>query len=110
MGGFNGLILPIGLGEAAVQVGGRDGVHFLHDALHGPQGFNADAATAARWTAGQLDEAARYYMGTRGLSPELSRRLLVQAFIGDALVALADDEEAHDRLLRVALDKLDRHL
>ena len=61
-------------------------------------------------TVGQLDESARYYMATRGLSPEQSRRLLVQAFIGDAFVALADDEDARERLMRVALDKLDRHL
>ena len=60
-------------------------------------------------TVGQLDEAARYYMATRGLSPEASRRLLVQAFIGDAFVSL-EDEEARERLMRVALDKLDKHL
>ena len=58
---------------------------------------------------GQMDENARYYMATRGLSPEQSRRLLVQAFIGDAFVAL-DDEDERERLMRVALDKLDRHL
>ena len=45
----------------------------------------------------------------RGLPPELARRLLVQAFIGDALVALGDDAE-HERLLQVALGKLDSHL
>lgn len=59
---------------------------------------------------GQLDEAARFYMAARGLSPAAARRLLVQAFIGDALVGLADDAEMQERLLRVALDKLDRHL
>ena len=60
-------------------------------------------------TVGQLDEQARYYMAARGLSPDQARRLLVQAFIGDAFVALDDDEE-RERLMRVALDKLDRHL
>lgn len=59
---------------------------------------------------GQLDEAARFYMGARGLSPAAARRLLVQAFIGDALVGLGDDAVTQERLLRVALDKLDRHL
>lgn len=58
---------------------------------------------------GQMDENARFYMAARGLSPEASRRLLVQAFIGDALVEL-DDEEQQERLLRTALDKLDKHL
>lgn len=71
--------------------------------------FADDVKCAHGATVGQLDEAARFYMAARGLTPELSRRLLVQAFIGDALVAL-DDEEAHERLMRAALDKLDRHL
>lgn len=62
---------------------------------------------------GQLDEEARYYMAARGLSPDQSRRLLVQAFIGDAFVSMGDDSDDNDlreRLMRVALDKLDRHL
>ena len=71
--------------------------------------FADDVKCAHGATVGQLDESARFYMAARGLSPDLARRLLVQAFIGDALVAL-DDEEAHERLLRVALDKLDKHL
>lgn len=58
---------------------------------------------------GQMDEAARFYMASRGLSPELSRRLLVQAFIGDAYVAL-DDEDQRERLMQAALGKLDKHL
>lgn len=71
--------------------------------------FADDVKCAHGATVGQLDENARFYMAARGLSPELSRRLLVQAFIGDALVAL-DDEVEHERLLTVALDKLDKHL
>ena len=58
---------------------------------------------------GQMDENARFYMAARGLSPEASRRLLVQAFIGDALVEVGDEDE-QERLLRIALDKLDKHL
>ncbi|EDL49759.1 SufD family Fe-S cluster assembly protein [Erythrobacter sp. SD-21] len=71
--------------------------------------FADDVKCAHGATVGQLDESARFYMAARGLTPELSRRLLVQAFIGDALVAL-DDEEAQERLLQAALDKLDKHL
>ncbi|GMM91885.1 SufD family Fe-S cluster assembly protein [Qipengyuania sp. MTN3-11] len=71
--------------------------------------FADDVKCAHGATVGQLDEQARYYMAARGLPPEVSRRLLVQAFIGDALVAL-DDEETRERLMRIALDKLDRHL
>ena len=71
--------------------------------------FADDVKCAHGATVGQLDEAARYYMASRGLPPETSRRLLVQAFIGDALVALEDDSE-RERLMQAALDKLDRHL
>lgn len=71
--------------------------------------FADDVKCAHGATVGQLDESARFYMAARGLTPELSRRLLVQAFIGDALVSL-DDEDAQERLLQAALDKLDKHL
>lgn len=71
--------------------------------------FADDVKCAHGATVGQLDEAARYYMAARGLPPEVARRLLVQAFIGDAFVAL-EDEDTRERLMRVALDKLDRHL
>ena len=72
--------------------------------------FADDVKCAHGATVGQLDETARFYMAARGLPPELSRRLLVQAFVGDALVGLADDDDARERLMRVALDKLDKHL
>ncbi len=72
--------------------------------------FADDVKCAHGATVGQLDEAARFYMAARGLTPELSRRLLVQAFIADALVGLDDDGAAQEQLLRAALDKLDRHL
>ena len=71
--------------------------------------FADDVQCAHGATVGQLDESARFYMAARGLTPELSRRLLVQAFIGDAMVSLGDEDE-RERLLRIALDKLDRHL
>lgn len=71
--------------------------------------FADDVKCAHGATVGQLDETAKFYMAARGLPPEMARRLLVQAFIGDALVAL-DEESEHERLLQVALDKLDRHL
>lgn len=71
--------------------------------------FADDVKCAHGATVGQLDEAARFYMAARGLTPELARRLLVQAFIGDALIAL-DGSAEHERLMRVALDKLDKHL
>lgn len=71
--------------------------------------FADDVKCAHGATVGQLDEQAAFYMAARGLSPDMARRLLVQAFIGDAFVALSD-EEARERLMRIALDKLDQHL
>ncbi len=57
-------------------------------------------------TVGELDEAARFYMMARGLDPATAQRLLVQAFIGDAFVAL-DDADEHARLLDAALSALE---
>ncbi len=71
--------------------------------------FADDVKCAHGATVGQLDRQAAFYMAARGLSPDAARRLLVQAFIGDAFVAL-DDEAERERLMRIALDKLDRHL
>ena len=68
--------------------------------------FADDVKCAHGATVGQLDEAARYYMAARGLDPATAQRLLVQAFIGDAFVAL-DDEEQHARLLDAALAALE---
>ena len=72
--------------------------------------FADDVKCAHGATVGQLDEGAKFYMAARGIDPDTSRRLLVQAFLGDALVALDDDEDARDRLMQAALDKLDKHL
>ena len=72
--------------------------------------FADDVKCAHGATVGQLDESARYYMAARGLSPKQARRLLVQAFLGDAFVALEDEAE-HARLLDAALEALeDAHL
>jgi Fe-S cluster assembly protein SufD len=71
--------------------------------------FADDVKCAHGATVGQLDEQAAFYMAARGLSPDLARRLMVQAFIGDAFVAMDDDAE-RERLMQAALDKLDRHL
>ncbi len=68
--------------------------------------FADDVKCAHGATIGELDEAARYYMMARGLTPETAQRLLVQAFIGDALVALDDDDE-RARLLDAALGVLE---
>jgi len=68
--------------------------------------FADDVKCAHGATVGQLDEAARFYMAARGLSPEQAQRLLVQAFIGDAFVELSD-ESMRERLLEDALKALE---
>lgn len=68
--------------------------------------FADDVKCAHGATVGELDESARFYMAARGLSPELAQRLLVQAFIADAFVALEDEAE-HERLLDAALAVLE---
>jgi len=55
---------------------------------------------------GALDRDAAFYMAARGIPPQVARRLLVQAFIGDAFVAL-DDEVRREALFDAALECLE---
>lgn len=71
--------------------------------------FADDVKCAHGATVGELDESARYYMAARGIPPELAQKLLVQAFIGDAFVAL-DNDSARGRLLEAALTQLEQRL
>lgn len=71
--------------------------------------FADDVQCAHGAAIGQLDEMARYYMASRGLPPEVAKKLLVQAFIGDAFVAL-DDEAQREALMEQALASLERAL
>ena len=68
--------------------------------------FADDVKCAHGATVGALDEAARFYMMARGLDPATAQRLLVQAFIGDAFVALEDDRK-RNLLLDAALAALE---
>lgn len=68
--------------------------------------FADDVKCAHGAAVGQLDQQAAFYMAARGLPPEVVRRLLVQAFIGDAFVAL-DDAEERERLMALALGRLE---
>ena len=67
--------------------------------------FADDVKCAHGAAIGKLDEAAGYYMASRGLPPAAARRLLVRAFIADAFATL-DDETAAEDLLERALAKL----
>jgi Fe-S cluster assembly protein SufD len=67
----------------------------------------ADDVKAAHGAAiGALDEAAAFYMASRGLPPETAKKLLVRAFIADAFAAMADEEQ-RDEMLARALRELD---
>ena len=67
--------------------------------------FADDVKCAHGAAIGQMDEAARYYMASRGIPPETARKLLVRAFLGDAFVALEDEAE-QERLMGAALGAL----
>jgi Fe-S cluster assembly protein SufD len=68
--------------------------------------FADDVKCAHGATVGELDEGARFYMMARGVDPQAAQRLLVQAFIGDAFVALEDEAE-REALLDAALAALE---
>jgi Fe-S cluster assembly protein SufD len=55
---------------------------------------------------GALDEAAGFYMAARGISPDVARRLQVQAFIADAFEECSDADVA-EGLLDHALTQLE---
>ena len=42
-------------------------------------------------TSGQMDEAALFYLRSRGIPEALARNLLVQSFIGEALEEISDE-------------------
>jgi len=52
--------------------------------------FADDVQCAHGAAIGQMDEMAKFYMASRGLAPEIARRLLIEAFVADAFVAVSD--------------------
>ena len=65
--------------------------------------IHADDVKCAHGCAvGELDAAALFYMTSRGVPPELAKRLMLQAFVAEAFVG-AEDEEV---LLEAALKAL----
>ena len=67
--------------------------------------FADDVLCAHGAAIGALDETAAFYMAARGLPPQIARKLLVQAFIGDAFAAM-EDELAREALMETALAHL----
>jgi Fe-S cluster assembly protein SufD len=53
--------------------------------------FADDVKCAHGATVGELDQAALFYLASRGLPPKEARKLMLQAFIADAFVTVADD-------------------
>jgi len=70
--------------------------------------FADDVKCAHGATVGELDQAALFYLASRGLPPKEARKLMLQAFIADAFVSLADDEarEALESLALTALEAM----
>lgn len=71
--------------------------------------FADDVQCAHGAAIGQMDEMARYYMAARGIAPDVARKLLVQAFIGDVFVEMRNQDEA-ERMIALALDELEGNL
>lgn len=67
--------------------------------------FADDVKCAHGAAIGALDDSAAFYMAARGLPPEVAKRLLVQAFIGDAFAAM-DDDDAREAMVDRVLEKL----
>ncbi len=67
--------------------------------------FADDVKCAHGAAIGQMDEMASFYMASRGLAPDVAKRLLVRAFVADALAAL-DNEAEQERLFEAALASL----
>ena len=61
-----------------------------------------DVKCAHGCAVGELDAAGLFYMASRGLTPELAKKLMLQAFVAEAFSG-AGDEEA---LLAKALERL----
>ena len=69
--------------------------------------IHADDVKCAHGCAvGELDAGALFYMASRGIPPELAKRLMLQAFVAEAFVGAQDEEE----LLAQALAALEAML
>ena len=68
--------------------------------------FADDVKCAHGCAVGELDKSALFYMASRGLPPELAKRLMLQAFVAEAFVGA----EAEETLLAAALAALEAML
>ena len=68
--------------------------------------FADDVKCAHGCAVGELDSQALFYMASRGLPPEVAKRLMLQAFVAEAFIGAADEES----LLAAALEALGQML
>jgi Fe-S cluster assembly protein SufD len=61
-----------------------------------------DVKCAHGCAVGELDAAGLFYLESRGLTPELAKQLMLQAFVAEAFSGAADEE----RLQALALERL----
>lgn len=54
--------------------------------------FADDVKCAHGATVGELDKQALFYLASRGVSPSVAKKLMLQAFLGDAFVSMRDDD------------------
>ena len=67
--------------------------------------YNDDVKAAHGATFGQLDEDAVYYLRARGLNEDMARALLTQAFAGE-IIAQIKQEDLREQVTRRFLDRL----
>ena len=63
--------------------------------------FADDVKCSHGATVGELDAAALFYMASRGVEPDVARRLLVEAFAGDALTRLEEGRLKEDLMAKI---------
>ncbi len=68
--------------------------------------FADDVQCAHGATVGELDKQALFYMASRGLDPAIAKRLMLQAFIADAFVNVANNA-ARETIENKALEILE---
>lgn len=68
--------------------------------------FADDVKCAHGATVGELDKGALFYMESRGMEPELAKRLLLSAFIAGVFDDVTDDA-VRDEMEKAALAKLE---
>ncbi|MGI9388332.1 MAG: SufD family Fe-S cluster assembly protein, partial [Methyloligellaceae bacterium] len=70
--------------------------------------FADDVVCGHGSTSGAIDEDLLFYLRARGIPEKRAKALLVQAFVGEAIDIVEDDEHLHDVLTAIAEDWLNK--